>query len=527
MNVEKWKSYIICLICALGIFFAMPNLFNDKTLDSMPSWFPKNKVPLGLDLQGGSHLLLEVDMNVVNKDFIDQIASLTIEMLKNAKINASIANSLTPEDREINIRLDKNLDKSYVDKLIKQIDPDLDFKLEGNKIVIIVTDAALDKRHEEVVNRSLEIVRKRIDEEGTKEPIIQRHGSNRIILQMPGIQDPSKVKELLGRTAKMTFQVVDDTLPEIYEGDVRRAKIGVIYLPLTSSPNEPQRFLPINRKVLINGDALVDANPTYDSYNNPQVAFRFNAVGAKQFAKVTKKYVNKRLAIVLDNKVISAPQIKEAIVGGSGVINGSFSIEEANDLSLLLRSGALPAPLITIEERTVGPDLGGDSIKIGCYATLISIISVFAFMLLEYRFFGLIADIALLFNIIILIAGLSLLQATLTLPGIAGIALTVGMAVDANVLINERAREEQKKGVKPIQALSNGYKIAMRTIVDSNVTTLFGAIALYCFGTGSVRGFAVTLTMGIMISFFTAVYLTKFIKSFWIQKKQGSEIILP
>lgn len=531
MNVEKWKIYLVTFVCLFGMIFAMPNMLPDKTLQGLPSWLPHKKVPLGLDLQGGSHLLLEVDMKTVDKDFVHQIASIALDMLKTSRIKASLdTSSLSGEEKEIEIKLDDTIDMSFAKKLVQKIDPNLDLKLESGKLIIIITEQALNFRHDEVLNRSLEIVRRRIDEEGTKEPNIQRHGANRILLQMPGIQDPSKVKELLGRTAKMSFQVVDDSLPEIYEGDVRPSKMGVVYMPLENrSPNEPVRMLPVNRRVLVNGDSLIDATPSFDSYNNAQVAFRFNAIGAKQFAKATRKNVNKRLAIVLDNKVISAPVIREAITGGSGVINGSFSIEEANDTALLLRSGALPAPLLTIEERTVGPDLGGDSIRAGFYATLIAIFCVFVFMILEYKALGMIANIALIFNIILLLAALSIMQATLTLPGIAGIALTVGMAVDANVLINERAREELRNGARPIPALNVGYKMAMKTIVDSNFTTLFGAAALYFLGTGSVRGFAVTLSLGIIISMFTAIYLTKVIKYFWLlsKQKQGQDVVIP
>lgn len=529
MNIEKWKIYMVSFICALGIIFAMPNMMSDKTLKSMPSWFPKQKVPLGLDLQGGSHLLLEVDMKTVDKDFLNQIVSVVLEGLKTAHLKADKEDlQITGEEREIDIKVEGKLEQSLANKLVKQIDPHLMARVSGGKMTIVITDEALHIRHEEVLNRSLEIVRRRIDEDGTKEPNIQRRGEKRILLQMPGIQDPYKVKERLGRTAKMTFQVVDDTLPEIYEGDVRPAKMGVVYLPLEGkSPNDPVRMLPVNRRVLVNGDSLVDATPGFDSYNNAQVAFRFNAIGAKQFAKATRKNIKKRLAIVLDNKIISAPTISEAITGGSGVINGHFSVEEANDLSLLLRSGALPAPLVTVEERTVGPDLGGDSIKAGVYATLLAIICVFVFMLIEYKSWGMIANTALLFNLILLVASLSFMQATLTLPGIAGIALTVGMAVDANVLINERAREEFRNGAKPLQALNSGYQMAMKTIVDSNVTTLFGAAALYFLGTGSVRGFAVTLSLGIVISMFTAIYLTKIIKYFWVSSKGGKDIVIP
>lgn len=529
MNVEKWKIYFVALVCALGILFSMPNMMPDSMVKSLPSWMPHAKVPLGLDLQGGSHLLLEVDMKTVDKDFVNQIASVTVDMLKTSRVKASIdVSSITGEERELEIKLEDSIDQTFADKMMNQVGQGLTAKVSPGLLKISISDEAISIRHEEVLNRSLEIVRRRIDEEGTKEPNIQRHGANRILLQMPGIQDPSKVKELLGRTAKMTFQVLDDTLPEIYEGDVRPSKMGVVYLPMEKrEPNEPVRLLPVNRRILVNGDSLVDATPGFDNYNNAQVAFRFNAIGAKQFAKATRKNINKRLAIVLDNKVISAPVIREAITGGSGVINGNFSVQEANDLSLLLRSGALPAPLFTIEERTVGPDLGGDSIKAGIIATLIAIVCVFCFMIMEYKILGLFANIALIFNIILLLAALSVMQATLTLPGIAGIALTVGMAVDANVLINERAREELRNGSRPLPALNAGYQMAMKTIVDSNVTTLFGAAALYFLGTGSVRGFAVTLSLGIIISMFTAIYLTKVIKYYWVLSKNGQDIVIP
>ncbi|MDH5189533.1 MAG: protein translocase subunit SecD, partial [Rhodospirillaceae bacterium] len=363
----------------------------------------------------------------------------------------------------------------------------------------------------------VEIVRRRIDETGVREPTIVRQGEERILVQLPGIDDPERVKRLLGKTAKLTFHLVaPNSSDAILSG---RVPPGTRLLPsVTNVPGQQNKYL-IKKRVMVSGDTLIDATPGFDSRNNePVVNFRFDSAGAKRFGDVTVKNVGNPFAIVLDGKVISAPVIREPILGGAGQISGNFSTEEAKDLSLLLRAGALPAPLTVLEERSVGPGLGADSIASGKVASIVGLMFVIVFMALYYGRFGLMADAALIMNIILIIGALSALQATLTLPGIAGIVLTIGMAVDANVLIFERIREEIKNGRTVISAIESGYARAITTIIDANVTTLIAALLLYQFGSGPVRGFAVTLAVGIATSMFTAIWLTRLIVIAWLRR---------
>ncbi|MGF1609256.1 MAG: protein translocase subunit SecD [Kiloniellales bacterium] len=358
-------------------------------------------------------------------------------------------------------------------------------------------------------------MRRRIDETGTREPSIQRQGDTRILVQLPGVRDPERIKELLGKTAKLTFRFVEeDVLPG---GPI---PAGAELLPL--APGEASRGeseLVIRKRVMVSGDTLVDAQATFQD-NQPVVSFRFDTVGAKRFGDATRDNVGRRFAIVLDDQVISAPVIREPILGGSGVISGSFTVQQVQDLALLLRAGALPAPLTIMEERTVGPGLGADSIEAGRIASILGLVFVVVFMAATYGLFGLLANVALLVNLVLLVAALSALQATLTLPGIAGIVLTIGMAVDANVLIFERIREEVRNGRGPVSAIDAGYRRALTTIIDSNLTTLIAAVLLFQFGTGPVKGFAVTLTIGLVTSMFTAIMLTRLLVVTWLRQKR-------
>ncbi|MEC9454329.1 MAG: protein translocase subunit SecD, partial [Pseudomonadota bacterium] len=356
------------------------------------------------------------------------------------------------------------------------------------------------------------------DETGVSEPTIQRQGEDRILVQLPGLQDPERLKRLLGKTAKMSFHLVDQTVSEL---DLARGRLppGTMRLPADDEVDSEgnARFYPIRKRVMVSGDALVDSQPTFQD-NQAVVSFRFDASGAKKFGRVTQENVGRPFAIVLDGKVISAPVIREAILGGSGIISGNFNTQSAKELALLLRAGALPAPMNILEERTVGPDLGADSVEAGKIASAIGLIAVLVFMLLYYGLFGIVADIALILNLIIIFGVLSILQATLTLPGIAGIVLTIGMAVDANVLIYERIREEMKSGRSPFSAMEAGYKRAFTTIFDSNLTTLIAAVILYLFGSGPVQGFAVTLGIGILTSMFTAMLVSRYILVWWLKR---------
>jgi preprotein translocase subunit SecD len=374
------------------------------------------------------------------------------------------------------------------------------------------------------VDQSIEIVRRRVDETGTKEPSIQRQGTDRILLQLPGIDDPQRVEQLLGRTAKMTFRLVD--MNASIE-DARRGRLppGTELLPSEEREAGQFRQYVVQRRAMVSGDMLTNAQAGNNSQTGEWVVnFRFDSNGARRFGDVTKANVGRLFAIVLDGKVISAPVIREAILGGSGQISGSFTAQSANDLALLLRAGALPAPLNVLEERTVGPDLGSDSIRAGTIACIIGYLLICVLMVVGYGFFGLIANVALLMNLIITLAVMSVLQATLTLPGIAGLVLSLAMAVDANVLIYERMREETALGRTPFSAVDAGFSRAFLTILDSNLTTLIAAVLLYAFGSGPVRGFAVTLSIGIIASMFTAISLTRLIVVFWLKRARPAAL---
>jgi protein-export membrane protein SecD len=384
--------------------------------------------------------------------------------------------------------------------------------------------AALDARRQQAVAQSIEIIRRRIDETGTKEPTIQRQGQDRILVQLPGVDNPEHVKTLLGRTAKLTFQLVDTSAnPE----DAKRGRLpaGDEVLPATDDRGGAPAQYVVRKRVMVGGDMLVDAQATFHD-NEPVVSFKFDSVGARRFGDATRENVGKPFAIVLDNKVISAPVIREPILGGSGVISGSFTVQSASDLALLLRAGALPAPITVLEERTVGAELGADSIHAGTVASIVGVVLVAVFMVLFYGLFGIFADVALFFNLCLMLAALSLLGATLTLPGIAGIALTMGMAVDANVLIYERIREEIRGGRSLLSSLEAGFSRAFGTILDSHVTTLVAGILLYWLGSGPVKGFAVTLSIGVLTSLFSAILVTRLQIVTWVRRLKPKVIPL-
>jgi preprotein translocase subunit SecD len=368
------------------------------------------------------------------------------------------------------------------------------------------------------MSQSIEIIRRRIDETGTREPTIQRQGVDRILIQLPGVKDPERIKNLLGRTAKLTLHLLDKKTAAMIKDN--KAPVGAMIVP-SDDPSSVVPFFVVRKRVMISGDRLNNAQATYSSDTGQWIVnFKFDSVGARKFSKITTNNVNKRLVIVLDGKVISAPVIREPILGGSGQISGKFNAQTANDLALLLRAGALPAPLTILEERSVGPSLGADSISAGKTACIIGFIAVIVFMVLGYGLFGVMADMALMINLVIIFGALSLLQATLTLPGIAGIVLTVGMAVDANVLIFEHIREEVMGGRTPINAIEAGYKRALTTIIDANVTTLIAALLLFWNGSGPIKGFAVTLSIGIVTSMFTAIMVTRLLVVTWLRRRR-------
>ena len=498
-----WKILLILVVILNSILFSIPTfVFKDDS----SNWFFEKKVNLGLDLQGGSHLLLEVKNEVLLNEDINNIAGFIRQFLRNERIKIL---SLDIIDHSIKVELLENIDIEKIIIFKNKNYPNLNHKKFENKLEFKLSEIYLKNLYESSIKQSLEIVRKRIDESGTKEPLIQRQGLNRILLQLPGIKDPERIKNLLGKTAKLNFHMVDDTnVSALNDKNPPPGKMIV----QDSLDNDIYYLVEIRSRV--GGENLVDAQATYDQ-NMPAVSFRFDPLGARKFGKTTSDNVGKRFAVILDNKVITAPVIRTAITGGSGIITGSFSIQEAQDLALLLRAGALPAPLEIIEERSVGPGLGADSIAAGKVASIIGLILVCIFMILVYGFVGIIANIALIANLFIIISLLSIIGATLTLPGIAGIVLTIGMAVDANVLIFERIKEEINKSTYLISAINNGFSKAISTILDANITTLLAALLLYIFGSGPIKGFAITLSLGVVASMFTAIMLTNFILLFW------------
>lgn len=511
MYFPRWKIIAILAVCIIGILFAAPNLVSREQADKLPDWM--QPVTLGLDLQGGSHLLLEVDVGAVTRD---QLASLIESVRTNLRKEKIRYADLGVTGDAVALRL---LDRSDFDRArqaLRTIEPQqtlLDIRDDG-ATTLRYTEQAESARRNSAVDQSIEIIRRRVDELGTREPTIQRQGASRILVQLPGVNDPDRIKQLLGKTAKLTFHLVDDSLSA---ADVAAGHVppGTVLLPSQDAVG-PQKVA-VRRRIELGGDSLTDAQPTFQN-GRPVVSFNFDAAGARKFGEITRDNTGKQLAIVLDEKVISAPVINEPILGGSGIISGNFTVQSANDLALLLRAGALPAPLTVLEERTVGPDLGADSIRAGAIASLIGLAMVVVFMIGFYGLLGIFANIALILNLLLLIACLSIMHATLTLPGIAGIVLTMGMAVDANVLIYERMREEARNGRSVISAVQAGFDRAFVTILDANLTTLLAAGLLFFFGTGPVRGFAVTLTIGLITSMFTAILVTRYMIAIWLRR---------
>jgi protein-export membrane protein SecD len=512
----NWKVTLICAVCALGVLLSLPNLFSPAFLAKLPEAVPHKQVSLGLDLRGGSYLLLEVDVAAAQRDRLNAI----IDNVRNALRNANIGyTGLEVQGNAITFKLRDTGASDAAREALRKIDPDLTVTIAADGAgTVAFSTVATEARRRQAVDQSIEIIRRRIDETGIKEPQIQREGQDRILVQLPGVDDPEHVKSLLGRTAKLTFQLVD-TGTSVEEARAGHLPPGDEILPAAErngSRAGPDAYV-VRRRVMVGGDTLVDAQPTFQN-NEPVVSFRFDAVGARRFGDATRENVGKPFAIVLDNKVISAPVIREAILGGSGIISGSFTVQSASDLALLLRAGALPAPITILEERTVGPDLGADSIHAGALASIVGVALVVVFMVLFYGLFGIFADIALFFNLCLMLGALSLLGATLTLPGIAGIALTMGMAVDANVLIYERIREEVRGGRTMLSSLEAGFKRAFGTILDSHVTTLVAGALMFWLGSGPVKGFAVTLSIGVLTSLFSAILVTRLLIVTWVRQ---------
>jgi preprotein translocase subunit SecD len=524
MHFAPWKAIAVLLVVLAGILFSLPNLVSREDADSLPAWLPHRQINLGLDLRGGSHLLFQVDTGAIVRERMENVLDAVRETLRNAKIRYQ---DLGVDGTTVTVTIPEPDQVAEARRLLAEVDRDLTIETgEGGQLRLSLSAQALRERQQSAIEQSLEIIRRRIDETGTREPTIQRQGADRILVQLPGVDDPERVKALIGKTAKMTFHLVDDGA-NVAEALAGRPPPGSVVLPLAEArPGRPQgEKIVVRRRILVSGENLIDAQPTFQQ-GEPVVSFRFDSIGARRFGDATAQNVGKSLAIVLDGQVISAPRIREPILGGSGIISGTFTPQEAHDLALLLRAGALPAPLEVIEERTVGPGLGSDSIAAGARAGAIGAGLVVVFTLISYGTFGAIACLALIVNGILLVAAMSLLQATLTLPGIAGIVLTIGMAVDGNVLIFEHIREELRSGRSPIAAIDTGFTRALTTIIDSNLTTLFAAIFLYIFGSGPVRGFGVTLGIGILTSMFTAVTFTRLVVLAWLKRARPRQLAI-
>ncbi len=507
------KTAVILGACLLGILLCIPNVMAPPA-----AWLPWRTVHLGLDLRGGSYLLMQVDMQAVVKERLDGLLDSVRQALRPSRIYYQTLQA-QPQQNRILLKLRDPAQQGAAITALRPListegptgAPDLAIAAQPDgSITLTLSEVALSARAESAVQQSIEIVRRRIDETGVVDPQITRQGEDRIVVQLPGISDPNRIKELLGKTAHMTFHLVDETANPA-AGTV--APPGSEFLPMQDNPGER---IGVRKRVDVDGGDLTDAQ----AGTNPQtgewvVNFTFNSVGARRFADITRANVNHRFAIVLDGKVISAPVIREPILGGRGEISGNFTASSATDLAVLLRAGALPAPLTVVEERSVGPELGADSIRAGAISLAVGFVLVIAFMATFYGLFGWFANVCLVVNLFLMLGIMSLLQATLTLPGMAGILLTLGMAVDANILINERIREEQRNGRPPLAALEHGFQRAYSTIFDSNATAFLAHVMLFIFGSGPVKGFAVTITVGIATSLFTAWMLTRLLVSRW------------
>jgi preprotein translocase subunit SecD len=502
MHFSKWKTAGIMFLCLVLVMLSLPNFVDTKHLPS----FLNRKVNYGLDLRGGVQLLLKVDFDAYAQEQMDITSDFIRQSLRGKRVKYT---NLKAEKGKISFNLKDIESSNTVEKIISGIDRDLEIKIESGRAQVFYSDDKYARLETDLIDQTIEIIRHRIDETGTLEPSIQRQGKFGILLQAPGVYEPAQLRRVLGQTAKLTFHLIDE------EASLDEALKGIVppgNRLLTGT--EENAWYVIKEKVVVTGDLLTNAQLSTEM--GIKVAFTFNTLGAKLFAEVTSQNAGKRLAIVLDNKVISAPVINEPILSGSGTISGNFTVTSANELALLLRAGALPAPLVVAEEKVVGPSLGEDSIAFGKKSGVIAIIAIVIFMVAIYGYLGIFASIAAIINLVFIIAIMGVLQATLTMPGIAGIVLTLGMAVDTNVLIFERIREELKINSTVQYAIKQGFHQAFATILDSNLTTLIAAFFLYMFGSGVIKGFAVTLTIGILSSMFTAITLTKMLIYYWI-----------
>ena len=544
------KKILIWVVVVLGILFAMPNGFynrvesvNDARVQlengnttpgvitaakDWPSFLPSSLVNLGLDLRGGAHLLARVRVDQVYEARMDAYWPEVRNALRKERSTIGTIRRVDGENYDLRVRISEPGQMQRAIEVVTALarpvttltgagSNDIVVTSQNDMVIIELSEAEKIATDTRTMDQSLEIIRRRVDEAGTREPTIQRQGSDRVLIQVPGIGSAEELKSIIGKTAKLTFHKVFQRTSNPEE----RVKNRQILLP---AQDEEGEFYILDKTPVINGDHLTDAQPAFDQNNRPAVSFRLNTTGARIFGQYTAENIGTPFAIVLDKEVVSAPTIQSHISGGSGIITGQFGVEETTLLSIQLRAGALPAELEYLQESTVGPDLGQDSIDAGTLACIVAFIAVLVFMSLSYGLFGIFANVALIINIALIFAILSIISGTLTLPGIAGIVLTVGMAVDANVLVFERIREELKKAKNPRKAIELGYERAFSAIIDANITTLIAAVILLVFGSGPVKGFAITLGIGIVTSVFTAIWVTRLLISIWIERKRPKSI---
>ena len=550
LQFDAWKRVLIWATVAAGLLLAMPNLFynrveghndarqaieagfdtqeNQVVAGQWPGFLPSGIVNLGLDLRGGAHLLAEVQVEDVYAARLEALWPDVRDALRPERATVGTIRLQPSAPEELRVRIGEPAGMARAIEVVEALArpvvtltgagaSDLVVRSEGDEIVVTLSEAEQQATDDRTMQQSLEIIRRRIDEVGTREPTIQRQGFDRILIQVPGIGSAQELKDIIGTTAQLTFQpVVSRTSDEN-----ANAGIGNEILPAV---DEEGTFYILESAPVVTGEELVDAQPSFDQNGRPAVNFRFNPTGARKFGDYTAENIGSPFAIVLDDEVISAPVIQSHIPGGSGIITGNFSVEESTQLAVLLRAGALPAGMTFLEERTIGPELGQDSIEAGRVATMVAFAAVLVFMGLSYGLFGLFANIALILNIALIFGLLSMIGATLTLPGIAGIVLTVGMAVDANVLVFERIREELRTAKGPARAIELGYEKALSAIIDANITTFITAVILFVMGSGPVRGFAITLGLGIMTSVFTAIYVTRLLIVMWFERRRPKTI---
>ncbi len=546
-----WKKILVALACLFGVVFAMPNVFyaqvekaNDAraslevgnvltpdeaaAAEAWPSWAPSALVNLGLDLRGGAHLLVEVAVADVHAERLEGFWPEIRDGLREIRDQVGTVRRVSLENGELRVRIGEAAGLQQALSTVRALTQpvvsltgagsrDFEVRLDANQIVVQLSEAEKIATDNRTMEQSLEIIRRRVDETGTREPTIQRQGEDRILIQVPGIGSAEELLALLGTTAKLGFHHV---VSRTGDGNGNPGTGNVIFPSL----DEPGTFYVVERRAIVSGEDLVDAQPAFDQNGRPAVSFRFNPSGGRDFGRHTAENIGNPFAIVLDDEVISAPVIQSHIPGGAGIITGNFSIEESTRLAILLRAGALPAELSVLEQRTVGPELGQDSIDAGRIACIVAFGAVLIFMAMSYGLFGIFANLALIINVTLVLALLSILGATLTLPGIAGIVLTIGMAVDANVLIFERIREELKRAKGPMRAIQTGYEKALSAIIDANITTLIAAVILFSIGSGPVRGFAVTLGLGIITSVFTAIFVTRLFVVLWMEIRKPKTV---